>query len=59
MPIKWVFFMQQVFPANRQVFAGKFPSCFEDKQTRFTKVLQRINQKRTAYDLVKPFLQLL
>ena len=45
--------MQQVFPTDRQVLVGKFPSCFEDKQTRFR--LQRINQKRTAYDLVKPF----
>ena len=55
MPIKLVFVMQQVFPTDRQVLAGKFPSCCEDKQTRFIQVLETINQKRTAYDLVKPF----
>ena len=47
--------MQQVFPTDRQVLAEKFPSCFENKQTTFSQVLQRIYQKRTEYDLVKPF----
>ena len=35
--------MQQVFPTDRPILAGKFPSCFEDKKRdsdKFYKVLQ-------------------
>ena len=47
--------MQQSFPTDRQVLAGKFPNCFEDKRTRFSYVFLQINQIQTTYDLVKYF----
>ena len=34
--------MQLVFRAEVQVLTGKFPSSFEEKQTRFGQVLQEI-----------------
>ena len=50
------FFVQYVFPTKRQVLAGKLPSHFKDKQTRFRNVLQMINQNKLLITRLNLFL---
>ena len=42
----WLLAVQEVFRTNRLVLAGKFPSRFEEKQSRFRYVLQKVYKNR-------------